>query len=161
MAKSNGKKVVFPKTSLAEIFDCNEHEICGLDPAQEKDRLTISFWKNPSKLVLQSLIQFMLATDTELRTLDESEKEALLADFYYALSEIVLDTNIEGLDFSTPEKAQEMFLESPGLPMGFVYEAVAAWLLKLLQEGLELKKTLSLLTEPRSSGQKGNETEQK
>lgn len=157
MAKN--KKVAFPKSSLVEIFDCNEHEICGLDPTQEKDRLTFTFWRNPSRLVLQSLIQFLLATPDELRGLSETEAELLLEDFYNSLSKVIIDTNIEGLDFSTPDAAKNSYIESPELPMGFVHETIAAWLLKVLEESLDLGKVLRLLSEPRNTG-KSNENDE-
>ena len=153
MTKKKNKKVAFPKHLMSTVFDCNENEIMGLSPDQEKDHLTITFWRNPSKHVLSSLVKFMLATDVELREKSDDEVEILLSDFYTALSEIVIETNIDGLDFSTPEQAEHMFLESPDLPWGFVYEAVASWLLNFMQESIDLKKILRLLGNPSNSGQ--------
>lgn len=146
------KKVTFPRSQLADVFDCNEHEIGGLSPTQEEDRLTITFWRNPSRKIIKALLFFVLSSDEELKALNESEAEDILSDFYYALSMVIVETNIDGLDFSTPEKAKESYLESPDLPMGFVHEAVATWLLAFMQKNLDLKKVARLLGEVGNSG---------
>ena len=154
------KKVSFPKHLTSVIFDCNEAEIAGLKSDQEDDHLTITFWRNPSKHVLRSLVKFMLSTDVELQELSDDEIDVLLSDFYTALSEIVLETNIEDVDFSTPDKAKRAYLDSPGLPWGFIHEAIASWLLKFMNESLNLKKILRLLSSQSSSGQESKQKAQ-
>lgn len=159
-SKAKNKKVTFPKSSLAEVFDCNEHEIGGLSPKQEADRLTITFWSNPSRKIIKSLLFFVLSSDEELKGLKEEEAQYLLEDFYHSLGEVIIDTNIEGLDFSTREAAEKSYLESPGLPMGFVHEAIATWLLNFMQSNLDLKKVARLLAEVGNSGNDDKQTVQ-
>lgn len=158
--RKKDRKVAFPKADHVIVFDCNEHEIHGLDPEQEDNRLTISFWLNPSKAVIQSLARFVLATDEELVEMSESDATILIEDFYVALSNVIVSTNIAELDFSTPEKAEISYKESPGLPWGFVHEAVATWMITFIQEHLDLKKVLRLLSEPKSSGNEDSEKAQ-
>lgn len=138
-------KIKFPKKSVRiELPDLGyEEETYGA--------FWFEFWKDPSRTVVFDLLNPIVQSVDDLRALKETEQIETSDKFFEAVSRLVMDTNIDGLDFSTPQSAQESF-RHPDLPWGFMYGVVTSYVLRLLETQQSLKKMLHESVETLNSG---------
>lgn len=137
-------KIKFPKSRES----VSAEELGILDA----EGVYFTFWKNPSKPVVRVLFDIVMASAEELSNKPPHEMAILEKEYYEALSELILDSNIESLDFSTPETAMKSF-EAPDVPVGFMYQVVVCYLRRLLEFNDQIKKALALYLIGSSSGQ--------
>lgn len=144
-------KLAFPKkTTRIYLPDL------GFEEEDYKD-FYFDFWKDPSRLSVFDLLESVVQSVEDLRSLDKEKQIDTSDRFFAAVSRVVVDTNIEGLVFGTPEEAQKSF-SHPDMPWGFMYSVVTAYVLRLLETQQALKKTLEESAKTLSSG---NDNEQK
>ena len=105
--------------------------------------VVFTFWKNPSKMVVSSLFDVIMATAEELAGTPSYKMDALEERYYAAVCELVIDCNLESLDFSTPQAAMASF-DAPDIPIGFVHQVVTSYLSRLLKFNESVKKALAL-----------------
>jgi hypothetical protein len=140
------KKIKFPKQT--ETLSTEQLEI------EDYPDLLFTFWKNPSRPVVQSVWDMVMLDPTEIAGMEEHEVEKLENDYYRAISEIIVDTNIADLDLDTPEQVEDAF-NRPDLPMGFLHAIVTSYLSYLIKYNDTVKKALALYVVVLDSG-KGN-----
>lgn len=141
------QKIAFPK----QTNDIRVEDL-GLTYA---DGVVFRFWSNPSRSVIRTITKVLASPGETLADLDREEQDKLMDDFYRAISLFIIDTNLEELDFRTPEATKESF-ESDAMPYGFIYEVVLLYILRELSFSDRLKKVLGLLPSAENSGT-GNE----
>jgi hypothetical protein len=108
-------------------------------------------WDDPAIGILANVVLPLSKDDKELTDSD--------ADAYFdALNELILDSNIEGLDFSTVTSTAESF-DHKSLPWGFISQVAALYCAKVITESNSLKKMFGLSGRAESSGENNNETE--
>jgi hypothetical protein len=137
------KLKTFPKST--EILEVSE---LGIDDAPG---VVFEFWKNPSKPTVTAVFDVVMASADELSGLSKYKMEDLEKRYYSALCELIIDCNIESLDFSSPEAAMASF-EAPDIPIGFVHQVIASYLSHLLQFNDAVKKALALYLIGSASG---------
>ena len=138
------KKVAFPKKTVT-IDAGNDLGIEGYEGVK------FQMWDDPSRSVIVHVVQALQSGDD---TIDDQMAE----DFFSAVSQIVVDTNIEGIDFSTRESSMKSF-DHETLPWGFMFNVVVSYVVKLINESDSLKKAFGLSSEVETSGNSKNETE--
>lgn len=129
------EKISFPK--IYEDLTCDD---LGITDAPG---VVFRFWKNPSKPVVVAIAEVVMAAAEELRGLDKLKMEQLEERYYNAICELIIECNVESLDFSTPEKARLTF-EAPDVPIGFVHQVITSYLAYLLKFNENVKKALAL-----------------
>jgi len=128
-------KISFPK--ITERLEMSE---LGIEDAPG---VVFEFWKNPSKPVVIAIAEVVMAAAEELRGLDKLKMQELEERYYNAICELIIDCNVESLDFSTPEYAIKAF-DAPDVPMGFVHQVIVSYLAHLLKFNESVKKALAL-----------------
>lgn len=136
-------KIPFPKS--VETLEMSE---LGVSDAEG---VTFTFWKNPSKATVRVLFDIVMASAEELGSMPKHKMDMLEKDYYEALCRLIVDTNVESLDFSTPESAMKSF-EAPDVPIGFVHQVVVCYLRRLLEFNESVKKALALYLLGSASG---------
>jgi hypothetical protein len=80
--------------------------------------------------------------------------------FFDALNEVILDSNIEGIEFGSLEKVIKAY-DHPHLPYGFVGTVATFYCMKIITDSEALKKVFNLPDGQETSGEdskaKGNE----
>jgi hypothetical protein len=99
-------------------------------------------WRDPSRQTVFTLLNTITMKPDELEALDDSAKRELDEAFWRAVSEVIIDCDIEGLDFSTTEKARESF-DSPHISWGILYDVLFAYVSWLLTENDNIRKKIS------------------
>lgn len=128
-------KIKFPKqTEIVEVIEMGVEDAPGV---------SFEFWKNPSKSVVKSIFDVIMASAEDLSGLSKLAMDKVEHDYYSAICELIVDCNLESLDFSSPKAAMESF-DAPDIPMGFVHQVVAAYMSRLLQFNDSVKKALAL-----------------
>ena len=123
------------------------------------DGIAFRFWSDPSQEVIYTLMKTTIfATKEEVIAMNDEEKERLNRSFMECATELIIDCNIEGLSFNTPEETEESFYH-PALPWSFLFEIIQQYIIRLMTEHNRLKKTLSRLAETASSGENKNKKE--
>lgn len=110
-----------------------------------------SFWEDPSQKVLFTVMGLLFMSQEDLDQMDDAEKDSLNARFFAAVSELIVDCDIDGLDFSTPKSAEESFYHE-ALPWGLMYEVILMYIVRLTETNARLKKTLTKPQDQRNSG---------
>ena len=115
------KHVIFSTTELGVI---------------SPEEYLFAFWDDPSRPVLAEFIGMLTSIASGL--VEEEGAEEIVdsintEDFYKLASEIMLDSNIKGLDFSTAESTQAAF-ESRDISSGFLSEVLSKYVLQLVEE---------------------------
>jgi hypothetical protein len=93
---------------------------------------TIRFWRDPSRQIVFTLLDTITMT---------AEKD-IDTNFWEAVSEVIVDCDIEGLDFSTAEKARESF-DNPHISWGVLFDALFGYVSWLLTENEKVGKALA------------------
>lgn len=92
------KKISFPRKTCE--FDGEELGYPGV-------KLTL--WDNPSRRVRLAIYGLIANPVEELEKQSEAEQKETLKDFFWGVSELIIDCNVEGADFSTPEAAEATY----------------------------------------------------
>lgn len=141
-------KIKFPKKTV---------ELSPVDlemaDAELYKEVKITFWDNPSRTTVRGLFKLVSAAGDFLKGMSNDELRQLEKEFYASVSQIVVDTNIEGISFDTPEEAMAAF-EADHLPMGFMHEAVTNYVIYMFKYNEKVKKALGLflLASPTGTG---------
>jgi hypothetical protein len=138
------KLIKFPK--ITEIIECEAD--LGIPDCPG---VVFEFWKNPSKPTVTTLFEVIMASANELGSMSKLKMDDLERRYYSAVCEIIVDCNLESLDFSTPERAMASF-EAPDIPIGFVHQVIASYLRRLLEFNDSVKKALALFLLGSASG---------
>ncbi len=139
-------KIAFPKKKT--VID-----VTDLGMEEEYKGIKFVMWADPSIAVIQSVLYAQTGDEKELTDED--------ADQYFdALTELLIDSNIEGISFATSKDVQDSF-DAMGVPWGFVSMVCALYCVKVIDESEALKKMYGLLEEAETSGENSNQTEQK
>lgn len=136
-------KIKFPKET--EIVSAEE---LGIDSAPG---VMFEFWKNPSKKTVKALFDVIMASAEELSSLNKEKMAVLEKEYYEALCQLIVDSNVESFDFSTPEAAMNSF-DAPDVPIGFMHQVVTCYLRRLLEFNSAVVKALALYLIGSASG---------
>lgn len=111
-------------------------------------------WADPSNRAWLAIWRATTTNEEELEKLksdDRVEYDQLEADFRWAISELIIDCDIEGLKFDTPEDVYETF-NDPDVDAHFIHFVVTFYVMYLLAVRKHLVKDLRLgLADPDSS----------
>lgn len=144
------QKIPFPKQK--ETLEVSELDI------DDAPGVMFSFWANPSKAVVNALYDVIYLSMEKAASMSSEQMRDLNERYYLALSELIIDCNIESLDFSTPEAVERSF-DAPDVPINFVYRVVVSYLSRLLDLNQSVKKALALHHLASDSG-RGNANEE-
>lgn len=136
-------KIQFPRSE--ETLEVSE---LGIEDAPG---VTFTFWKNPSKKVITTLFEVVMSSAEELSNMPKYKMDVLEKEYYEALCLLIIDSNVESFDFSTPEAAMKSF-EAPDVPVGFMHQVVVCYLRRLLEFNDSVKKALALYLLGSASG---------
>lgn len=130
-------KIAFPKKKVS--IDVGDD--FGLT---EYTGVKFIMWADPSVRTIARILSPLSKEEDELTEVD--------GDAYFdALHQIILDTNIDGIDFSTLESTIGAF-DHEHLPYGFIGQVASFYCTKLITESEALKKVFNLLDDPEISG---------
>jgi len=116
-----------------------------------KQDISIEFWADPSRQVIFDLFEiFGLASD-ELDDIPEADKEKMNARYFECASLILVDCDIKGIDFSTPETTTAAF-DDERLPWGLFHQALLLYVSSLIEDYEVLKNALRRVKELSNSG---------
>lgn len=134
-------KVAFPKKRV--VIDVG-------DDLGISDYAGVQFvmWADPSITVLSRTISTMGKEE-----LDQSDAD----NYFDALNELFIDSNIEGVDLSSTTAIAEA-VDHPSLPWGFIMQVATLYCVKVIDESKALKKMFGLSDEVESSGEVKSET---
>jgi hypothetical protein len=120
--------------------------------------IDIEFWEDPSRQVIFDLFEIIGATTEDVAELTNEEKSKMSKRYYECASLILIDCDIEGIDFSTAESTEEAF-EDERLPWGIFHQAMVLYLDKLMTEYDMLKNVLRRASAPSDSGETNSSAE--
>lgn len=103
--------------------------------------ITIEVWEDPSRQIIADLFQIMGSQDSDLDEMEELDKERMNQRYFECASMMLVDCDIEGIDFSTPEST-ELAFEDERLPWGIFHQAMILYIAKLTEEYEVLKNAL-------------------
>lgn len=122
--------------------------------------INIEFWADPSRQVIFDLFEiFGLASD-ELDEIPEADKEKMNARYFECASLILVDCNIKGIDFSTPESTDEAF-DDERMPWGLFHQALLLYVSRLIDDYEVLKNALRRVRELSNSGEEKKSEQEK
>lgn len=108
-------------------------------------------WADPSVTVIANILSPISKDEDSITSRD--------ADSYFdAINEVVIDSNIEGLDFSSVDAVIESF-DHKSLPWGFVSQVVTLYCAKVITESESLKKMFGLSSSQEDSGETSSSEE--
>lgn len=110
--------------------------------------INVCFWKDPSQHYTMELLR---VTNTRIEDKSQEEVQQLNKDYFDVASNIFIDCDINGIDFSTPESTEEAFYHKD-LPWGIFHETLIAYLARLMTEYQVLKNLLRRANVLSSSG---------
>lgn len=125
------EKVTFEKTAKV-VSTTKNYEMDGPE-------YKLALWRDPSRKIISDLFETITTSREKLDEMSQEELEDLNDRFYEAVAQCIIDTNIEGLDFSTRESA-ERSMDDPRIDAGFFYDILVRYALDLLEESSALKK---------------------
>lgn len=140
------KRAYKPNTVILNLKD---------DLGLTRHDVNVEFWKDPSREVCFSIMSILRA-DIETMTPDEVDK--MNRNYFECASLLLIDCEIEGLDFSTPESTERAF-HHKGLPWGIFHEAIIAYISYLTTEYQVLKNALRRVLELSNSGTEKSDKE--
>lgn len=115
-------------------------------------------WADPSSRVVFSLLDVVSTSEEKLNKMSDVDKAKLDDEFWWCVSQVFIDCDIEGLDFSSPEKSKESF-ESPYISWGFLFDVLVSYITRLLSENETIKKKVNHLIQAVSSGNRKGQKE--
>lgn len=140
------QKIVFPKQS--KTFDMVD---LGIDGA---DGVLFKFWVNPSKPVMKALYDVIMRDQAAFMALEDHELEEMEQQYYEALTQVIVETNVDSLRFDTVDDVKKSF-EAEDVPIGFVHKVVVGYVHQMLEENDSVKKALALYHLASNSGKDG------
>jgi len=102
--------------------------------------ITIEVWTDPSRQIITDLFEILGATD-RLDETEEADKEKMNRRYFECASMVLMDCDIEGIDFGTAESTEEAF-DDERLPWGIFHQAMIMYISKLTEEYEVLKNAL-------------------
>lgn len=118
--------------------------------------IKIEFWSDPSRVVIFDLLEiFGMSGTEELDEIPEADKEKMNTRYFECASLILLDCDIEGIDFSTPQSTEEAF-DDERLPWGIFHQALLMYISELIDEYQVLKNALGRVKELSNSGEENS-----
>lgn len=136
--------------------------IRNLDGKTEKDYeleadINVKFWKSPSQDVVLDLMGFLGdARSGNIEDFEPEELKQMNERYFECVSLMIVDTDIEGLDFSTPKKAEESF-NADFLPWGILHLAILMYIAELSENYGQLKNLLRRAETLSDSGTNGSQ----
>lgn len=124
------EKKPFDKTVVVK----NTHDDLGLEPNHN-----FAFWADPSRATIMKFLEVIGTKRDELDEKSEEELEEMNRRFWESVSQIVVDCDIEGLSFDTPEDAEASF-DASHVDYGFMTDVVASYVYSVLAKSKLLKK---------------------
>lgn len=103
--------------------------------------ITVEFWKDPSRKVILDLLEILGSSSSDASSRDEDEAAKMDIRYYECVSLIIVDCNIEGIDFDTPDSARAAF-DADFLPWGIFHQAMMMYVAELTREHEILKNVL-------------------
>lgn len=126
-------------------------DLAELNMDYEQGEYWVEVWDDPSKSLVLDLLGVVLISSNEMMELSKEEQDELYDDFLNAIVSIFIDTNIDGLDFSSKESIKES-MSSELLPWGFLYDLTVHYTTWLLLYHEKIKKVLRLSSAAGISG---------
>lgn len=122
--------------------------------------INIEFWIDPSRPIMLDLIRILgYSNSGRMSELSQEEIQEMDDRYFECASLILVDCDIEGIDFSTPESTREAF-EDDRLPWGIFHQAILLYTGHLMDEYSALKNVLRRVRNPSNSGENENNQEQ-
>lgn len=143
------KKKYVPETTIKNLRD--DYDLGA--------NIAVAFWSAPSQSVVLDLMQILGSARAE--DIDEIESdrfEDMDKRYFECVSLLIVDTNVDGIDFSTPEKTREAFY-ADHLPWGIFHLAVLMYVAELSESYEYLKNLLRRAAQLSSSGTSKSEQE--
>lgn len=112
---------------------------------------------DPSKETLYGIMAVVTTKPDELDEMTEEELEELDEAFYHFVSELIIECDIDGLDFSDAKTTRESFFH-PDVDWHFLFSVCGYYVGTLIDTHRTLGKVLRQSTEAENSG---NEKSQK
>lgn len=116
---------------------------------QQEHKFALS--SDPSKEILYGLLNVVTTTTEQLDEMSDDEIEELDKLFFQYVSEITVDCDIDGLDFSTPESTEDSFSD-PEVDWHFLFSVYGYYVGSLLNTHKTLGKVLRQLADNENSG---------
>jgi hypothetical protein len=101
--------------------------------------ITVEFWKDPSRKVVMDLLEILGRQTSD--SITEEEAERIDVRYYECVSLIIVDCDIEGISFDTPDESRAAF-EAEFLPWGIFHQAMMLYVAELTREHSILKNVL-------------------
>ena len=120
-----------------------------------EQEISIEFWKDPSKSVISDLFRIIGMNVEQLQELSDEGREELDNRYFECASLILVDCDIKGIDFSTPETTKQAF-EDDRIPWGLFHQALLLYLDKLTEDYSALKNALRRVRRLSDSGDKNS-----
>ena len=107
---------------------------------------------DPSRDVLIGLIEAISdSSEADFDSLSEVEQQELNDRFFYYVSEVVVDCDIDGLSFETPEETEESMLAT-NIDWHFMFNVLGAYIQQILAVHSTLGKAFQTPEEKENSG---------
>lgn len=144
------KREYKPQTKILNLRDD-----LGLD-----EDINIEVWTDPSRQACtELLVIFGNQGSDEIKELSEEDAEKMNDTYFYYASMILVDCDIKGISFATPEKTMEAF-DDERLPWGIFHMALMVYIARLTDEYQVLKNALRRVKELSNSGSENSENEE-
>jgi len=122
--------------------------------------ITVAFWKDPSRAVIFDLLEIVgLSGAPDISEMPDADREKMNRRYFECVSLMIVDSDVDGLDFSTPELAEESF-EDERIPWGTFHKAIIVYLARLTEDYEVLKNVLRRVKELSNSGKKDQKNEE-
>lgn len=122
-----------------------------------KHDISVEFWSDPSQAVVFDLLDivgraYVTTDDDNAKSQDAIDKlNQMNRRYFECVSLVIADADVEGLDFSTPEAAEESFYDER-ISWGAFHQGVVAYLNYLMDHYELLKKALARVKDRSNSG---------
>jgi hypothetical protein len=103
-----------------------------------------AFWADPSRHIVVTLVDTIMANEERLNKMSDDEKRQMDTDWWNCVSKVIVDCDIEGLDFSTPEAAKASF-DNEEVSWGWLLDVMGFYIGRLLAENKRLGELLKRL----------------
>lgn len=122
--------------------------------------IKIAFWKDPSRAVIFDLLKIVGVTrEDDLSEMPEIEREKMNTRYFECASLVLVECDIEGIDFSTAELTEKAF-EDERIPWGTFHKALIMYLARLTDEYEVLKNVLRRVKELSGSGNENQNSQE-
>ncbi len=127
----------------------------GLD-----EDINIEVWTDPSRQAcMELLLIFGRQNSEEIKELSDEDAAKMDDTYFHYASMILVDCDIKGISFSTPEATRKAF-DDERLPWGIFHMALMVYIAQLTDEYQVLKNALRRVKELSNSGNENSENEE-